>query len=749
MTDLVPTREQPTQIVHRTSGRPPAGGPQPSGGMTGRDLLQILRRRKWMIGLAVLICLALTTIGTLLWQFYAPLYTATALLGVSAPKVSDLDPHIMRGSPQYLERLTADAARMAARHEVLDKAASDRRLQYTPALQQTSFFQNNKGDIVSALEENITIHPVPDENFIRLSMTGGNAEECAVIVNAVALAAEEDGKDRTIRRHEQDIANLQTRLGQQQEELRELRETQGDAPPAGESARLLQLQRQQTMLEYNMRELNRQIAEARSEKEAADAAKLVAQQYTPEQFAELPEVQFAAENDPIVRSLRSQLSQLRAELENARRKFHDEHLVVKNLQTRRDSISEQLRARVLEVAQMLRQDRLTAPDSYAQQLEQLIRQRQQLETEATGIEDQLAAEAQRLEQERAEWETAYERASVEQHAVRDRINRIQNRLLELQLLAQGDPPLNVSSYARTPKTYSWPKWEVMLPLGFLVGLLIGVGMAVLVELIDTSIKNPADVSRRVDLPLLGMVPHTEDLDDEIADMRLAFIESRESLVDEAFRQIRTGLLFSGPASERRSLLITSPLPGDGRSTVTLNLAASIARSGRKVLVVDANFRQPCISDTFDNCPTDGLSSALVGRAAWQENVHPVEENFDVLPAGPLPPNPAELLGSDTMRTVIGEMQQAYDQVLFDGSPCVVITDAQVLSTQVDGVILVVRAGANTYGLVQRTRDMVERVGAHIVGAVLNGVRVTSGGYLRRNYETYYQYQQRPAELSES
>jgi capsular exopolysaccharide synthesis family protein len=282
----------------------------------------------------------------------------------------------------------------------------------------------------------------------------------------------------------------------------------------------------------------------------------------------------------------------------------------------------------------------------------------------------------------------------------------------------------------------------------LLGLVVGLGGAFLLEFIDTSVKSPSDISRRVELPVLGMVPHLDDMDEELEDLRLAFRTHPNSLVGEAFRQIRTCLLFSGPASQRRSLLITSPLPGDGRTAVTLNLAAAMARGGRRVLVVDANFRQPAVSQIFPDAPADGLSSAVVGRTNWTDCVYEVEENFHVMPAGHMPPNPAELLGSDEMRQLLSEMENEYDQVLLDSAPCLVVTDPCVLGSLADGVVLVVRAGANTYGIVQRTRDMLARVGARMLGVALNGVRATAGGYFRSSYETFYEYHQ-PQQLPES
>ncbi|MCK4626653.1 MAG: CpsD/CapB family tyrosine-protein kinase, partial [Phycisphaerae bacterium] len=153
---------------------------------------------------------------------------------------------------------------------------------------------------------------------------------------------------------------------------------------------------------------------------------------------------------------------------------------------------------------------------------------------------------------------------------------------------------------------------------------------------------------------------------------------------------------------------------------------------------------PAVAEMFPQAKDAGLSSALVGQAAWRDVVSTTDvPNLSVITSGPLPPNPTELLGSDSMGKIASEMADEYDQVIFDGSPLMVVADACVLGTQVDGVILVVRAGVSSTGIVQRSADRLNRVGARVLGVVLQGVRSTSGGYLRKNYETFYEYHQKP------
>jgi capsular exopolysaccharide synthesis family protein len=294
-----------------------------------------------------------------------------------------------------------------------------------------------------------------------------------------------------------------------------------------------------------------------------------------------------------------------------------------------------------------------------------------------------------------------------------------------------------------PVEPSFPKLAIMIPLGVLLGLVSGIGLAVLLEFVDTSIRRPSDVAQKLDIPLLGIIPHADDVEDDFEDVRTALLTHRDSLMGETFRQIRTNLQFSGPTQQHKTLLITSASPEDGRTTVAVNLAVAVANAGSKVLLIDANFRQPAIAELFPQAPEGGLSSALVEQAHWQESVAEVEPNLHVMGAGPLPPNPAELLGSQRMAALLQEVGSQYDQVIIDGAPCLVVTDSVILSRSVDAVLLVLRAGVNTHGVASKVRGMLRTVDAHVVGAVLNSVRAMAGGYLRKNYDAYYDYQEAP------
>ena len=722
----LPTRDEPAKIV-RSAGpgaRLPIGLP-PGGGVTGRDILLVLRKRKWMIFVTAMIVIGATSIATLLWAQYAPFYTAKAYLAVEPPKGSELSIEPRAQMPADAERHKLTHVQMIMSVPVLQRAAE------MQTLTQTNWYAVRRADIIAELRDAIDISPIRQTNLISLSMTSTaptdrHRIELAEVVTAVAQAYVEDtsdaaklGRERHITRLEDERNDMEKKLAAKREQLGT---TRGDMD-------IPMLYEKRSVLTIRIQALTREVMQLElAQAQAKSSLQAVEEQRESGVLAQSPEVIALVDQNADFANLRNTLQFKNRSLENALNTYGPQHRVIESLKAEIGDLEKNVVAKEKEAT-------IAAMDAVLQQRQgvvlaitsRLLQVRAKFDEESAGFKD-LQETIDKMAQYTSE-------ATV----LGDRIRRIESTLVELRVLYRGEAPVTLRRPATEPTEVSMPRWSVMLPLGSLLGLVLGLLLSFFVEFMDTSIKSPADVARRVDLPLLGMVPHLEDLDEDIDEVALAFKTHPDSLISEAFRQIRTCLFFSGPPSERRTLLVTSPLPEDGRTTVAVNLGGVIAQSGMKVLVVDANFHQPRIHMLFPETSDDGLSSVLVGRGDWRELVHEVEPNLSVMPAGPLPPNPTELMGSPQMRTVIEEMAEAYDQVLIDAAPCMVVTDPSVISTLVDGVLLVVRAGANTHGIVQRSKDMFLRLGAHITGITLNGVRTVSGGYLRKNYETFYEY----------
>jgi len=719
----IQTREITPQIVRLGAGKAPGrgvAGPQAESGLSGRDILRVLRKRKWLIILTELIFISLAVGATLLWLNYAPLYTADALLEVRPEINTAMQPDRSYYPTTMLEVLATKYASLVGSESVLQTAlASDR-------MRPTTWLQKSPDTALLRLQEMLNIAPISASALIRISATGTNKNELPDIVNAVAESARDQSREIANRGKQDQISQLRKErvsLADQRDRVR------ADMAKLQRDADVPDMLSTRSVLEIELHQLAPQVSALELELAQAEGQlELIRRQIQTGDIVNLPSVLQALDYDPSLRSLQMSLLSMKAQLPTIEFKYGKKHRLYLNYVGQMESTAKEVQDRRSALIETQVKSLLANTEANkAIILERLTKMREQyrfVDVSVRGLRATYSAYAHLQEQDTI---------------LTDQIDRIDSRLVDLRILLQGSNPLEIMKPAYTPLQPSMPRWQIMIPLGVMLGLIVGLGLSFMLEFVDTSIKGPSDVARRINLPMLGMVPHHDDIEENIGDLRMAFATHPNSLVSETFRQIRTCLQFSGPASQRRSLLVTSPQPEDGRTTVTLNLAASIARSGKKVLVVDANFRQPSVRELFSACPEGGLSSALVGQAVWRDLVTEIEPNLNVMASGPLPPNPGELLGSEQMRTLLEEMTADYDQVIFDGAPCLVVTDSLALGNIVDGIVLVVRAGANTYGIVQRTQEVLSRGGTHIMGIVLNGVRAIAGGYLRKNYEAFYDY----------
>jgi tyrosine-protein kinase Etk/Wzc len=273
-----------------------------------------------------------------------------------------------------------------------------------------------------------------------------------------------------------------------------------------------------------------------------------------------------------------------------------------------------------------------------------------------------------------------------------------------------------------------------LAIGLLVGLVLGVLAAFLLEYLDQTIKSAADVERALTLPVLGRIP-TGAGGGRFARagrgaLPLVSAEQAEDPVSEAYRALRTNVTFVS-AEERalKLLCVTSPGPGEGKSTTAVNLAITLAQQGTRTLLVDADMRRPLVHRALGLVQEPGLTDILVGKAVLREAVRPnVVAGLDVLPAGALPPNPSELLGSPAMHHLLDQLRADYEMVVFDSPPALAVTDATVLGASTDGVILVLRSGETEEQSARLAVEQLRRVHARIAGAVLNGVERDGGKY---------------------
>jgi len=316
--------------------------------------------------------------------------------------------------------------------------------------------------------------------------------------------------------------------------------------------------------------------------------------------------------------------------------------------------------------------------------------------------------------------------------------------------------ITVIDPARIPKSPSEPNLPRNLMLGFMVGLLGGIGLAIVVELMDNTVNLPEDVEATSGLPVIGVVPATRQIVDGkskssagfkmalskpplIAPPPLLAHERPQSQVAEAYRALRTSVLLS--STPPKVILVTSALPQEGKTTTATNLAIVLAQRGSKVLLIDGDLRRPRIHKFFKGTQAFGLSTLLNGQdeVAKVISTTPVPE-LSAIFAGPTPPQPAEMLSSDKMRRHLAEWRNEYDHIVIDSPPVLSVTDAALLSVEADSVLLVIRSGQTTKDALRRASDLLNQVKARVQGVVVNAIDMDQPHYYYyygANYGAYY------------
>jgi capsular exopolysaccharide synthesis family protein len=321
--------------------------------------------------------------------------------------------------------------------------------------------------------------------------------------------------------------------------------------------------------------------------------------------------------------------------------------------------------------------------------------------------------------------------------------------------------------ATQPKSPIKPLTLANVGIGTILGLVLGLGLAILREQLDSSVKTPADIEEKLGLTFLGMLP---SLDEEQARTLIPYYGRRQrkkraegprktndepalyvhlhplSGVAEAARSLRTNLMFMSPDKPYRTLLVTSSAPTEGKTTVACAIAIAMAQAGHRVCIVDCDLRRPRIHRVLGRPGATGVTSLLVGEATLDDVVKPAKvgpggadiPNLWCVPAGSPPPNPADLLHSESFKKLLRELGQRFDRVIVDSPPLAAVTDSAIISTLVDATVFVVRAQSTSWPLARQGLRALRDVDSPIAGAVLNAVDFTKGDY-SYYYQQYYYY----------
>lgn len=320
------------------------------------------------------------------------------------------------------------------------------------------------------------------------------------------------------------------------------------------------------------------------------------------------------------------------------------------------------------------------------------------------------------------------------------VRGMQQQVVALQTSGgSGQPAVDLvpGDSAALPTSPSSPNIVRYVQIGLLVGLALGIAYMLVRHLLDRRVRDPREIERQTHATVVGWIPRQKDLGTSRTFFEADGVHSAAgfSPAVEAVRELRTNLQYMNVDDPPRVIVVTSPLPGDGKSVTAANLARSLAAAGERTVLIDADLRRPVVAASFGLPDSPGLTDVLAGRVTLSDVAHIVDSdrNLVVITAGRIPPNPSEVLGSQRMKALLKELRREAT-VIVDSPPAVPVTDAAVLSASADGVLTVVSAGRTTYDLLQRSLANIERAGGKSLGVVLN--KVPRRGASAGNYGYY-------------
>lgn len=612
---------------------------------------------------------------------------------------------------------------------------------------------------VEAIRKNMSVEPVresratvKDTRLIEISFRHTNPEVAAFVVNSIGetfVTANQNKRSGTSRKTsdflQKRITDLQSEVRANEIELAELQKGVG----------ILKTDGDQTIVLNRLAGLNKQLLDAENKRKNAEA------QY------------FAIKDSPeAIRSLAEEENRrYTTERENAVQLFRFEtQKKILDLRAQRAKLLQEYKESAPEVVEVDSQMR-SLEDSITKVVEENNKKIEEFrQRTATNLVDNLRTKYLQAKSEedkiRSAYDQQYNEAQVQNTgAVRLKLleqtietnkgflDNLRKQQSSNDVASQGsDNNISVAGFAIPPEHPVSPSRMMTVMAALFLSTLFGMGLALFLEYLDDTIRTTEEIETYLQLPALAAIPTIdsiptkrrlllvgaggEDVDDQANSELLIYADSRSSLA-EAYRQLRTSILLSSAGHAPKSLLITSSLPSEGKTTTATNTAISLAQTGAKVLIIDADMRRPRLHSVFNIENGDGLSTILSTELSEQEILKVIKHDegtkLNMLTSGPIPPNPAELIGSEQMANLLKLLQSHFTHVVVDSPPITSFTDGVLIASMVDGVILVVHAGKSSRQVVRRARQLLQDVGAKIFGVVLNNVNL-------RSQDNYYYYQ---------
>jgi len=611
---------------------------------------------------------------------------------------------------------------------------------------------------VDIIRKNMSVEPVresratvKDTRLIEISFRHTNPQLAAFVVNSIAetfVTSNQNKRSGTSRKTsdflQKRITDLQSEIRSGELELVELKKSEGILETPGD----------QTIVLERLAGLNKDLLTAENQRKMAEA-EYNAVKDSPESIrarADQENVRFITERENNIQALKNETQKSIAVIRSERARLLEEYKESAPEIVEKDTMIRSLEDSLNKVVEKNNEEVQAVRDRSAKNLVENLRTKYQ----------QTLAQENKI---RSAYDSQYSEAQVQNtggvrlklleqtiETNRGFLDNLRKQQSSNDVASQGsDNNISVAGFAIPPEHAVSPSRLMTVFAALFLSTLFGMGLALFLEYLDDTIRTTEEIETYLQLPALAAIPtidsipkrrlllvgaSSEEAEDAANSELLIYADSRSSLA-EAYRQLRTSILLSTAGHAPKSLLITSSLPSEGKTTTATNTAISLAQTGAKVLIIDADMRRPRLHSVFNIENGDGLSTILSTELTEAEILKVVKQDegtkLNLLTSGPIPPNPAELIGSEQMANLLKLLSQHFTHVVVDSPPITSFTDGVLIASMVDGVILVVHAGKSSRQVVRRARQLLQDVGAKIFGVVLNNVNL-------RSQDNYYYYQ---------
>ncbi len=696
-----------------------------------RDYINVVLRRKWIVLLFFVSVVVTVSLATFMMK---PLYKSTVTI-----RIDKEDPTVLAFEDVYrVEKIEADyyqtqykilKSRNIAKR-VIKKLDLDGNREFVggeqgvlgsvfSGLPRLAGKDSSKEEppvvedgvdtsIIDAFLGRLEVRPLMKSQLVEVSFESHDPQLARDVANAVAetyidfnLSSKIEASQQARKWLEKQIEVMKARVEESEEELNRY---------ASENKMIFldENQDRQSILKQKLAELSSALSEA--------TATRIQKEALYREIKEAGDKNPVVMNNPLIQELKKQFISLESEYFNLLKIYKPEYPKMKQLKSQMDSLQKRIKAETANIMKSIRSDYMAAV------------KREKYLKDLFNVQKRKALEFQnRMVQ--------YQILKREVDTNKELYNNMLQRLKEIGVSATMKATnIQILDRAEYPKAPYKPKKGLNIILSILVGLMGGVGLAFFVEYFDNTVKDSQDIERRLNLPSLGVIPLYTQTDPSARE--LITHSDNVGPVAEAFRSIGTFISLSSASRPPRTILITSPREKEGKTTVSINTAMALTSTFKRGIIVDADLRKPKIHDGFSLENISGLSTFLTGNMEFDDDLirRTSIEGLDIITSGPIPPNPSELLGSARMKDLLDALYSIYDFVVIDSAPLLGMTDSLYLSSFVDGVVLVIRAGKTPQDALMETKRMLGKIDAKILGVVINAVKEKD---LRYGYYSYY------------